>query len=102
MRGSILLRGTCLRPPKTTGVCVMGEGSEKTSQLQELNQGGCDRLMERGGHAPLISNSEHFYCLEIWPSSTLEELCDFRQVVSPQSSQMREGVGSLQSHSGVP
>lgn len=45
MRGSILLRGTCLKPPKTTGVRVVGEGSEKTSQLRELNQGGCDRLM---------------------------------------------------------
>lgn len=46
MRGSILLRELGLKPPKTTGVCVAGEESEKTtSQLQELNQGGCDRLM---------------------------------------------------------
>lgn len=29
MRGSILLREPCLKPPKTTGVCVVGEGLRK-------------------------------------------------------------------------
>lgn len=30
-RGSILLGGPCLKTPKTTGVCVVGEVSEKTT-----------------------------------------------------------------------
>lgn len=29
LRGGILLTGTCLKPPKTTGVCVAGEGLRK-------------------------------------------------------------------------
>lgn len=59
IRSSILLRGTCLKPPKTTGVYVGGQGSEKTSQFQELNQGGCDRLMEGRGlpHCSAIQNA---------------------------------------------
>lgn len=45
MRGIILLRGPCIKPPKPQ-VCMWWWGyvSEKTSQLQELNQGGCDSL----------------------------------------------------------
>lgn len=60
MRGSILLREPSSSPPKQQ-VCVWGgEGSEKTtSQPQELNQGGCDRLMGALGGA----SAQHFRTL---------------------------------------
>lgn len=80
IRSGILLRGTCLKPPKTTGVYVAWEGLRKRHNYRSRTR---VRQIDGGKRgAPLISNSEHFYCLEIWPGST-EEPCDFRQVVLP-------------------
>lgn len=87
------------------GVCVVGEASEKTtSQLQELNQDGCDRLMGAVRWGPPSAQPFRALllpCILSWfNSGEAEKLCDLGALFHlsrPQSPKVYEDVGLVQS-----
>ena len=84
MRGSILLRGPASGPSKQqvcvcVCVCVCEGGSLRKQVTSTGAEPGWLWQIDGYGGFPLVSYSEHFYCLEFWPGSAPEERCDFRQ-----------------------